>query len=243
MIILNTILQNRYRVIRELGHGGMGTVYEALDQRVNCLVALKETSAGNNAEARRAFQREASLLGNLRHSGLAKVMDYFSEEDRDFLIMEFIPGYDLAELIKLRGTPFPEAQASVFAQGGTGKMPPIQMPPIQRMPPPIQRMPPPRRDQLPERKQVNTDICVVPITASRSRSITDRLPEALGQFRRNNWRPYVSDYTNKEYGAVEVVRADYAKDIFIFLSRFKDAASATIQCRRLRKRSPVLTRR
>src|SRR6266699_988629 len=75
-----TILQNRYRVLRELGHGGMGTVYEALDQRINCLVALKETSAGNQNEARRAFEREASLLGNLRHSGLPKVMDYFSNE-------------------------------------------------------------------------------------------------------------------------------------------------------------------
>jgi formylglycine-generating enzyme required for sulfatase activity/predicted Ser/Thr protein kinase len=114
MPILNTILQNRYRVIRELGHGGMGTVYEALDQRVNCLVALKETIAAN-ADARRAFQREASLLGNLRHSGLPKVMDYFSEDDRDFLIMEFIPGYDLAELIKLRGNPFPQAQAMRWA--------------------------------------------------------------------------------------------------------------------------------
>ena len=55
MLALNTILQNRYRVLRELGHGGMGTVYEALDQRVNCIVALKETITADNAEARRAF--------------------------------------------------------------------------------------------------------------------------------------------------------------------------------------------
>ena len=115
MLALNTILQNRYRVIRELGHGGMGTVYEALDQRVNCIVALKETIAKNSAEARRAFQREASLLGNLRHSALPKVMDYFSEGDGDFLIMEFIPGYDLAELLKLRGTPFPQSQVLRWA--------------------------------------------------------------------------------------------------------------------------------
>ena len=100
---------------RELGHGGMGTVYEALDQRVNCIVALKETIAGNNEEARRAFEREASLLGNLRHSALPKVMDYFSEDDGDFLIMEFIPGYDLAELLDLRGNPFPQAQAMRWA--------------------------------------------------------------------------------------------------------------------------------
>jgi serine/threonine protein kinase len=86
MITPNTILQNRYRVLRELGHGGMGTVYEALDQRVNCIVALKETLAGDNEEARRAFEREASLLGNLRHASLPKVMDYFSEHESDFLL-------------------------------------------------------------------------------------------------------------------------------------------------------------
>jgi len=115
MLSPNTILQNRYRVVRELGHGGMGTVYEALDQRVNCIVALKETIAGDNDEARRAFEREASLLGNLRHSALPKVMDYFSEDEGDFLIMEFIPGYDLAELLDLRGNPFPQAQAMRWA--------------------------------------------------------------------------------------------------------------------------------
>src|SRR5438034_6534440 len=86
MLSPNTILQNRYRVIRELGHGGMGTVYEALDQRVNCIVALKETIAGNDEEGRRAFEREASLLGNLRHSALPKVMDYFTEGGGDFLV-------------------------------------------------------------------------------------------------------------------------------------------------------------
>lgn len=115
MLSPNTILQNRYRVIRELGHGGMGTVYEALDQRVNCIVALKETIAGNNEEARRAFEREASLLGNLRHSTLPKVMDYFSEGDGDFLVMEFIPGYDLAELLDLRGNAFPQSQVMRWA--------------------------------------------------------------------------------------------------------------------------------
>lgn len=65
----NTVLQNRYRVVRKLGHGGMGTVYEAIDPRVNCIVALKETIAGNDEEARRAFEREASLLGRRASGG------------------------------------------------------------------------------------------------------------------------------------------------------------------------------
>ena len=115
MLASNTILQNRYRVIRELGHGGMGTVYEALDQRVNCIVALKETSAVSDGETRSAFEREAALLGNLRHSALPKVMDYFSEDNGDFLVMEFIPGYDLAELLELRGGPFPQTQVMRWA--------------------------------------------------------------------------------------------------------------------------------
>jgi serine/threonine protein kinase len=116
MVSSNSILQNRYRIIRELGHGGMGTVYEALDQRINCIVALKETSGqSNDDEARRAFEREAALLGNLRHSSLPKVMDYFSEGESDFLVMEFIPGYDLAELLDLRGGPFPQTQVMRWA--------------------------------------------------------------------------------------------------------------------------------
>src|SRR5712664_3660622 len=115
MLPRGTILQNRYRVMRELGHGGMGTVYEALDQRINCLVALKETSAGSENEARQAFEREASLLGNLRHSGLPKVMDYFSEGGADFLIMEFIPGDDLAHLLESQGSPFRQDQVLTWA--------------------------------------------------------------------------------------------------------------------------------
>jgi serine/threonine protein kinase len=115
MISPNTILQNRYRIVRELGHGGMGTVYEAVDQRVNCIVALKETTAGNDGEAKRAFEREASLLANLRHSSLPKVMDYFTEDEGDFLVMEFIPGYDLAELLESRESPFPQSQVLRWA--------------------------------------------------------------------------------------------------------------------------------
>jgi formylglycine-generating enzyme required for sulfatase activity len=115
MLSPNTILQNRYRVIRELGHGGMGTVYEAVDQRVNCIVALKETIAGKDEEGRLAFEREASLLGNLRHSALPKVMDYFSENEGEFLVMEFIPGYDLAELLDSREGPFPQSQVLRWA--------------------------------------------------------------------------------------------------------------------------------
>lgn len=110
MLAPNTILQNRYRVVRKLGQGGMGAIYEAIDQRVSCLVALKETLLGSGNEARAAFQREAALLANLSHPSLPKVTDYFGEGDGEFLVMEFVSGHDLAELLALRDGPFPQQQ-------------------------------------------------------------------------------------------------------------------------------------
>lgn len=115
MLTPNTILQNRYRVIRQLGEGGMGAVYEAIDDRVSCVVAVKETLVANDGEARRAFEREAALLANLRHASLPKVMDHFTEDDGQFLVMEYVPGYDLAELMEMRGTAFPLAQVMQWA--------------------------------------------------------------------------------------------------------------------------------
>ena len=115
MLSPNTILQDRYRIVRELGRGGMGTVYEAIDQRVNCVVALKETLANSNPKSRSAFEREAALLANLRHACLPKVTDYFSDRDAFFLVMEFIPGHDFAELLDLRRRPFSEAEVVYWA--------------------------------------------------------------------------------------------------------------------------------
>ncbi len=115
MLAPNTILQNRYRIVRKLGQGGMGAIYEAIDQRVSCVVALKETLVGSSPASREAFHREAELLANLRHPALPKVMDYFDEGDGEFLVMEFIPGHDLAQLLTLRDGPFPQLQVIRWA--------------------------------------------------------------------------------------------------------------------------------
>ncbi len=118
------------------------------------------------------------------------------------------------------------SSASTFGQGGTGKMPmPMPAPPL-RMPPPPPRTPPERRDPSPMRKSPRIDIYVVPGTASGPLSTADRLPESLGQFRRNKLETNVADSSNQDYGAVEVLRAEYGRDISIFLSRFSDSATA-----------------
>ena len=110
----DTVLQGRYRIIRQLGRGGMGAVYEAMDERLSRTVALKETLV-ETLELKRAFEREARLLANLRHPVLPKVIDHFTEDDGQFLVMEFIPGSDLGELLSRRARPFSPAEVLRWA--------------------------------------------------------------------------------------------------------------------------------
>ena len=105
MLTTDTVLQGRYRVIRPLGRGGMGAVYEAADMRLSRNVALKQTLVETD-ELRRAFEREARLLANLRHPALPKVLDHFGEGDGLFLVMEYIPGEDLGRMLEREGRPF-----------------------------------------------------------------------------------------------------------------------------------------
>jgi serine/threonine protein kinase len=114
MLSPNTILRERYRIIHQLGHGGMGAVYQAMDENLSCVVAVKETFA-TTEEQRRAFRREAELLANLTHPTLPRVMDHFTHGDGQFLVMQFVPGHDLAELLELREQPFPVAKVLDWA--------------------------------------------------------------------------------------------------------------------------------
>ncbi|HJR09346.1 MAG TPA: serine/threonine-protein kinase [Pyrinomonadaceae bacterium] len=114
MIAPDTLLQNRYLVTEQIAQGGMGAVYVATDQRFQSTVALKETFF-DDPNLRRAFEREAHLLNRLRHPALPKVSDHFLESDGQFLVMEYIPGKDLAELLVERGTAFPVADVLAWA--------------------------------------------------------------------------------------------------------------------------------
>ena len=106
MLTPDTILHGRYRIVRLLAQGGMGAVYEAIDQRLRSTVALKQTLV-TGEEFSRAFEHEAQLLANLRHPALTKMIDHFIEPEGQFLVMEFIPGDDLATIQTQRGGPFP----------------------------------------------------------------------------------------------------------------------------------------
>src|SRR5713226_7052327 len=106
MLPIGSILQDRYRIVRLLGQGGMGAVYEAMHERLCRTVALKETLADTD-QLRRAFEREARLLANLNHHALPKVLDHFSERNGLYLVMDYIAGDDLGVSLEQLGHPFP----------------------------------------------------------------------------------------------------------------------------------------
>ena len=108
------VLQGRYYIVQQLGSGGMGAVYEAVDRRLDTTVALKETFSLDSV-LRRQFEQEARLLARLHHPALPRVSDYFTEGDRAFLVMQFIAGADLAEIIATQPGPFPRNQVIAWA--------------------------------------------------------------------------------------------------------------------------------
>ncbi|MGH2582034.1 MAG: serine/threonine protein kinase [Anaerolineales bacterium] len=100
------ILRERYEIKEFISRGGMGSIYLAEDLRLEgrrC--AVKEVRLDSSlseetlTQTRSQFQREATVLARLDHTNLPKVSDFFSEEESDYLVMDYIPGDDLRSLM------------------------------------------------------------------------------------------------------------------------------------------------
>jgi serine/threonine-protein kinase len=101
-----TLVRERYHIRNIIGRGGMGSIYLAEDARLpGRLCALKEVSQdpqlpeSTRLQGREQFYQEASVLARLDHPNLPKVSDYFSEGERDYLVMDYVPGDDLKTLM------------------------------------------------------------------------------------------------------------------------------------------------
>ncbi|MGC9469750.1 MAG: serine/threonine-protein kinase [Anaerolineae bacterium] len=103
----NALLKDRYRIAGPIGQGGMGAVYRAEDTLLSgriCAVKeiAPEADIGEDqlSQLQEQFRQEASVLARLDHPNLPKVSDYFTQEGREYLVMDYVPGDNLREIIE-----------------------------------------------------------------------------------------------------------------------------------------------
>ncbi len=116
-------LQSRYEILSVQGVGGMGAVYRARDLRfsaVEKIVAVKEmNNSAPDARLRRIgiqnFEREANILASLSHPSVPKIFDYFSEGQRSYLVLEFVEGETLEDLLEANPQPFTQEEVVEWA--------------------------------------------------------------------------------------------------------------------------------
>lgn len=110
---INSLILDRYKIIKILGHGGMGSVYMAMDENIQIPVAIKENLVLTENYLTQ-FKKEAVILASLRHPNLPRVSDYFDLSGQgQYLVMDYIDGEDLRERIE-REEKLPEKDVIVI---------------------------------------------------------------------------------------------------------------------------------
>ncbi|MGL5804345.1 MAG: serine/threonine protein kinase [Xenococcaceae cyanobacterium] len=128
------LLSGVYKVEGVLGQGGFGITYQASDTRLNRVVALKEffpegcwrkgttvVSAGKWTEAtytnaKDKFLQEGQAIAQFNHPGIVRVFYYFEENNTAYMVMEYLQGRSLADLLKLRGGLLSESESLFYVQ-------------------------------------------------------------------------------------------------------------------------------
>ncbi|MBN1567262.1 MAG: serine/threonine protein kinase [Acidobacteria bacterium] len=115
--MIGTVIGN-YRIVRELGQGGMGAVYEGIDVMVERPVAVKMLRAeiARNPEVIERFRVEAVTLARLNHPCIATLYSFFREGENYYMVMEFVRGDTLENMIRRSGRLAPEYTAEILAQ-------------------------------------------------------------------------------------------------------------------------------
>ena len=106
MIIKGTKINDRYSIIRTLGEGGMANVYLAYDTILDRNVAVKvlRGDLANDEKFVRRFQREALSASNLYHPNIVQIYDFDQEDGQYYIVMEYVEGKTLKQLLKRRGS-------------------------------------------------------------------------------------------------------------------------------------------
>lgn len=119
--LVGSVLQNgKYQIEQALGEGGFGITYRAVRMPLNQIVVIKTVnpanwSGGNLTEQQQQFQQEARRLAQCKHPNIVTVTDFFIEQGLPYLVMDYIPGKPLSEIVR-PNQPLPEATALYYIQ-------------------------------------------------------------------------------------------------------------------------------
>ena len=115
---ITNLLADRYKIVSSLGEGGMADVYLGIDTIINREVAIKilRGELSNDPVTLLRFQREANAASKLNHPNVVQVYDVGTYEGRHFIVMEYIRGRTLKQLIQLRGALHKEEAISIMKQ-------------------------------------------------------------------------------------------------------------------------------
>ena len=107
---------SHYKIESELGRGGMGVVYKARDSRLNRDVALKVLAEHliRDESSHERFMQEARAVAALSHANICTLFDIGDDEGKQFLVMEFVPGESLQDVISRGNIPVEDAQRFLY---------------------------------------------------------------------------------------------------------------------------------
>ncbi|MCZ7678078.1 MAG: serine/threonine protein kinase [Sandaracinaceae bacterium] len=115
---IGRLVAGRFRLVQELGAGGIAVVFRAEDEELSRAVAVKILQEGGHgrAELRARFEREAKVLAALSHPNIVSLVDYGVEDGRAFLVMELLRGRTVGELLDEEDVLAPERAFHILRQ-------------------------------------------------------------------------------------------------------------------------------
>ncbi len=115
--LVGRVLNGRYRIEQRIARGGMATVYRATDQRLDRVVAVKvmHRNMGDEGDFLERFNREAKAAARLNHRGVVSVYDQGSDLDATYLVMEYIPGRTLRDVLRAEAPMPPDRSLGILA--------------------------------------------------------------------------------------------------------------------------------
>ena len=104
--MIGTVLGNRYEILSEIGSGGMAKVYRAKDRYLQRVVAIKllKEEFREDSEFLKRFDTEAQAAASLTHPNIVQIYDIGVDNNRYYIVMEFVDGITLKEYIELKGS-------------------------------------------------------------------------------------------------------------------------------------------